>query len=58
MSTMHWIDILDRLACPSCKSPLAVSTNKDALKCSSCKRVYPVQDDIPILLVDRATIEG
>jgi uncharacterized protein len=57
MSTMHWTDILDRLACPACKSPLTVSANKDSLKCANCKRVYPVQDDIPILLVDRAKID-
>jgi len=55
---MHWTDILDRLACPACKSPLTVSPSRDSLKCQSCKRVYPVQDDIPILLVDRATIEA
>ena len=53
---MHWTDIIDRLACPACKSPLTVSANRDSLKCASCKRVYPVQDDIPILLVDQATI--
>ena len=55
---MHWTDIIDRLACPACKSPLTVSANRDSLKCASCKRVYPVQDDIPILLVDQATIEA
>ncbi|MEO5936580.1 MAG: Trm112 family protein [Terriglobales bacterium] len=55
---MHWTEILARLACPACKSPLTASPARDSLKCASCKRVYPVQDDIPILLVDRATIDG
>lgn len=55
---MHWTDILDRLACPACKAPLTVSANQDSLKCTACKRVYPVRDDIPILLVDQATIEA
>jgi uncharacterized protein len=55
---MHWIDILDRLACPACKSALTVNEAKDSLKCAACKRIYPVRDDIPILLVDQATIEA
>jgi uncharacterized protein YbaR (Trm112 family) len=28
-----------------------------ALKCERCKRVYPVKDDIPVMLLDEATIE-
>jgi len=50
-------DLLDRLACPACKKPLLVKNAGESLKCSECHRVYPVRDDIPILLVDEATIE-
>ena len=28
-----------------------------ALKCGSCHRVYPIKDDIPVMLIDEATIE-
>jgi len=28
-----------------------------ALKCVACHRVYPVRDDIPVMLIDEATIE-
>jgi uncharacterized protein YbaR (Trm112 family) len=28
-----------------------------ALKCEICKRVYPIKDDIPVMLIDEATIE-
>jgi hypothetical protein len=28
-----------------------------ALKCAECGRVYPIQDDIPVMLIDEATIE-
>jgi uncharacterized protein YbaR (Trm112 family) len=58
---MHWKELLDRFACPACKQPLELvqRESKDALKCTNatCRRLYPVQDDIPILLVDRATVE-
>jgi uncharacterized protein YbaR (Trm112 family) len=28
-----------------------------ALKCDQCHRVYPIKDDIPVMLIDEATIE-
>ncbi|GAA0982302.1 Trm112 family protein [Acrocarpospora macrocephala] len=48
--------LLDILACPSCKSPLRASADSDELACTSesCGLVYPVRDDIPVLLVDEA----
>jgi len=27
------------------------------LKCGQCRRLYPIQDDIPVMLVDAAKIE-
>jgi uncharacterized protein len=27
------------------------------LKCPECHRVYPIKDDIPVMLIDEATIE-
>jgi len=27
------------------------------LKCDTCHRVYPIKDDIPVMLIDDATIE-
>lgn len=50
-------DLLDILVCPICKKPLIVQGNQESLKCGECHRVYPVRDDIPILLVDEAKIE-
>jgi uncharacterized protein YbaR (Trm112 family) len=50
-------DLLDILVCPVCKKPLIVKENGESLKCGECKRVYPVRDNIPIMLVDEAVIE-
>ena len=51
-------DLLDILVCPACRNPLRYSETAQTLTCTACRRVYPIQDDIPILLVERATIEG
>jgi uncharacterized protein len=50
-------DLLDMLVCPVCKKPVALSAKGDSLKCGECRRVYPIQDDIPIMLIDSATID-
>ncbi len=54
-------DLLEILVCPACKQPLAVVALKDggeSLKCAACRRVYPVRDNIPILLVDEAVVDA
>ena len=50
-------DLLEILVCPACKQALEYRQNPASLKCAQCHRVYPVKDDIPIMLVDEATIE-
>lgn len=50
-------DLLDVLVCPACKGKLVLKEDGSGLKCVACKRVYPVRDDIPIMLVDQATVE-
>ena len=51
-------DLLDILVCPVCKKPLLLKENGESLKCGECRRVYPVRDNIPILLVDEAVSEA
>jgi uncharacterized protein YbaR (Trm112 family) len=50
-------DLLEILACPACKAKVELKSDGSGLKCAECKRVYPVRDDIPVMLVDEATIE-
>jgi uncharacterized protein YbaR (Trm112 family) len=50
-------ELLEILACPECKTPVEVVRDGAGLRCAKCRRVYPVQDDIPVMLVDEATIE-
>ena len=51
-------ELLEILACPNCKTPVTLVKNGTALKCATCKRVYPIKDDIPVMLIDEATIEN
>jgi uncharacterized protein len=57
---LHMIakDLLEILVCPACKQALDYRENPESLKCRQCHRVYAVKDDIPIMLVDEATIES
>jgi uncharacterized protein len=50
-------ELLEILACPVCKTAVHLVKNGMALKCDACHRVYPIRDDIPVMLIDQATIE-
>jgi uncharacterized protein YbaR (Trm112 family) len=50
-------ELLDMLVCPVCKKPLTLKDEGKNLKCGECRRVYPIRDNIPIMLVDQAVIE-
>jgi uncharacterized protein YbaR (Trm112 family) len=49
--------VLENLVCPLCKAALDVVHEDTGLKCVQCKRVYPVRDDIPVMMIDQAQIE-
>ena len=50
-------ELLKILVCPLCKASLSLVHNDGGLKCSECHRVYPIRDDIPVMLVSEAQIE-
>ncbi len=47
-------ELLDILACPKCKGELLYDERKNVLICPNCKVYYPIEEDIPILLIDSA----
>lgn len=49
--------LLEILACPACKTDVKITTDEKGLKCVQCHRVYPIKEDIPVMLIDEATIE-
>ncbi|MGH9502773.1 MAG: Trm112 family protein [Terriglobales bacterium] len=50
-------ELFDILVCPVCKKPLTVKDEGQGLKCGECRRVYPVRDGIPIMMVDEAVVD-
>ncbi|HEV2490272.1 MAG TPA: Trm112 family protein [Candidatus Acidoferrales bacterium] len=51
-------ELLDILVCPLCKTPVKLTSDQKGLKCATCHRVYPIRDDIPVMLVDEARVES
>lgn len=47
-------ELLDILACPKCKGPVALNETKDKLICEKCRLRYRIEDEIPVMLIDEA----
>jgi hypothetical protein len=47
-------ELLDILACPKCKGEIHLNETQDGLICNTCKLLYPIKDDIPVMLIDEA----
>jgi len=49
-------ELLDILACPKCKGDIVLNRPQDGLICKACRLVYPIKDDIPVMLIDEALL--
>ncbi|MBE1425354.1 uncharacterized protein YbaR (Trm112 family) [Desulfomicrobium macestii] len=47
-------ELLQILACPKCKGDLELIGQEEGLKCAACDVVYPVREEIPVMLIDEA----
>ena len=47
-------ELLEILACPKCKGDVHLTDQQDGLVCKACKLMYPIKDDIPVMLIDEA----
>jgi hypothetical protein len=50
-------ELLEILVCPACKSKLELKPDDSGLRCVACHRLYPIRDEIPIMLIDEARID-
>ena len=52
-------ELLEILRCPNCKSKVEIKPDQSGLKCVNpeCALLYPIRDDIPVMLIDEAKAE-
>ena len=51
--------LLEILACPDTHhAPLDLDAAAQTLTCTECRRVFPIRDGIPVLLLDEASGPG
>jgi uncharacterized protein len=46
--------LLEILVCPECKTPVRLVRDGAGLECGTCRRIYPIKDGIPVMLIDEA----
>lgn len=53
-------ELLEILRCPKCKSKVELKPDESGLKCtnSECALVYPIRDEIPVMLIEEAKVEN
>jgi len=47
-------ELLEILVCPKCNGDLKYFEEKKGILCENCKLIYPLTDNIPIMLIDEA----
>lgn len=52
-------ELLEILVCPKCKTKVELTADGNALRCTNqeCRLVYPIRDEIPVMLIEEATVE-
>ncbi len=51
-------ELLDILVCPKCKGEITLNKKGDGLACMNCRLLYPIKDEIPVMLIDEAISIG
>lgn len=47
-------ELLEILACPKCKGHVRLNPAENGLICETCRLVYEIRDNIPIMLIQEA----
>jgi uncharacterized protein YbaR (Trm112 family) len=49
--------LLEMLCCPACRCAVRLLPDGAGVLCEACRRVYPILDGIPVMLVEDATFK-
>ncbi len=47
-------ELLKILVCPKCKGEIHLTVSQDGLVCKACSLMYPIVDEIPVMLIEEA----
>jgi uncharacterized protein len=52
-------ELVEILRCPQCKSKVELAADQSGLRClnAECSLVYPIREDIPVMLPEEAKAE-
>ena len=50
-------EFVEMMICPACRGRVELKEDGSGIRCVECRRVYPIRDDIPAMVVEEATIE-
>ncbi|GBC82245.1 hypothetical protein HRbin10_01367 [bacterium HR10] len=56
-------ELLEILACPACvremneRAKVRLTADGQGLQCPICRRVYPIREGIPVMLIEEARVE-
>ena len=48
--------LLEILCCQSCRERVRALPDELGVECTACRRVYPIADGIPVMLVEESTL--
>ena len=53
-------ELLAILACPACETrpPVELTSDKKFLRCTQCRRKYPINNGIPVMLIEEAVVDN
>jgi hypothetical protein len=49
-------ELIELLVCPVDHAPVEYKERRAVIICTACDRHYPVRDNIPVMLIEEATI--
>lgn len=47
-------ELLAMLVCPVCRTPVKLTSDRQGLRCSTCRLIYPIRDGFPVMIKDEA----
>jgi uncharacterized protein YbaR (Trm112 family) len=50
-------EFVEKMICPACRAKVRLQEDGSAIKCVGCRRVYPIEGEIIVMLPEKATIE-